>query len=1336
MAADVETPASCQTIRKRKREKDHPKLLIDGKVEVRSFEEGFQGSWHTATVIDCKNLVRHVQYDHLLCDDGSEKLTEYVKVSPMLDGAFTANGTLPYCRGFIRPLAPPLDLGKWCPHYGQCVDMFHQEAWWEGVIFDHADGSEERKIFFPDMGDELNAQIEMLRITQDWDEGTGEWKPRGNWLFLELIEELEQEWPLLVSVKQIWYEVQVKNGFQNLKEWTCSGRDTWRDLVLQVIMDNFKLTCKEFFHQLKSSVGLGQESQLLLELPYSTLDSILNPEAYFGNALGVVPFETTSQLDRDCMQPNDLKDTSLQPVEKEINRDLAYAMEDDRWDRNLPISSIVPSPEEALCAPPSALLISPTNSDEYLRILSSGNSEAFSCMSSKDPSGKIKHSTKRNRIKWLPASRDMLPEAEFCPDAIGEYINDSSFKKKASTSNARKHLLYLGWKIEYARDISITRNLTRLRYVTPDGKKSYQSLRQACQSLIEHGSALIPQDDERNLVAAPDGPYPSSHTEQPQVCKEAPEAPSHSYDVGNPEYCPQAVVDYYLLGLQDQDAYRSGKRDAKLRDMSLKAMKHLSAVGWSFHYGWRRGKRELRYSSPSGRIIHSLRTACKFHINKRGLSNSNACTPERRQNIIFSKEAKGQLAIDGSCPPPIEIQGSLISWDAVPEKQQTKSANISVSRELVELGKATRDGVHAASWSYTTNTQIGCSALPRTVAESNTLIKLRKNMDVDFSTRVLRSSKIARKVVPSSSHHTPRTVLSWLIDNNVVLPEAKVYYRGRKGGHPMAEGLITRDGIKCNCCQVVFTLSNFEAHAGSTNRRPSANIFLEDGRSLLDCQVQLKCNNSMRRGRTRPREMKGNQHHSTNDNICSVCHYGGELVLCDQCPSSFHLSCLGLKDVPVGDWFCPSCCCGICGQSRFTKDIGQFTDNSALNCDQCEHQYHIGCLRTKGLANLDCFPKENWFCNERCEQIFLGLHRLLGKPVALGLENLTWTLMKDWRSDCCDYDASDIEASMENYSKLNVALGVMHECFEPLKEPRTRRDLVEDVIFSRWSELNRLNFRGFYTVILEKNDELITVATVRVYGEKVAEVPLIGTRFQYRRLGMCRILMNELEKNGSRSPLKFLYWKTPIISTPGLSSVFQPHLTCGALMDVCLWELCVIPKLKELGVGTLVLPAVPSVLNTWTTSFGYSIMTESERLNFLDYPFLDFQGTVMCQKLLMEIPSRELSLLKGTKPKLCDAISENNIVGLDGNSAVSEGFQADPIEESQILEKGRMDIAGGKGNDRGNGTAPLVIMANQATPVECMPCPSEVSVGCSVEAVDQKEGEHIGNGMFKCYICL
>lgn len=42
-------------------------------------------------------------------------------------------------------------------------------------------------------------------------------------------------------------------------------------------------------------------------------------------------------------------------------------------------------------------------------------------------------------------------------------------------------------------------------------------------------------------------------------------------------------------------------------------------------------------------------------------------------------------------------------------------------------------------------------------------------------------------------------------------------------------------------------------------------------------------------------------------------------------------------------------------------------------------------------------------------------------------------------------------------------------------------------------------------------------ACSRIFGEKAAEIPLVGTRFNYRQLGMCRILMNELEKVNSKS---------------------------------------------------------------------------------------------------------------------------------------------------------------------------------------------------------------------------
>lgn len=83
-------------------------------------------------------------------------------------------------------------------------------------------------------------------------------------------------------------------------------------------------------------------------------------------------------------------------------------------------------------------------------------------------------------------------------------------------------------------------------------------------------------------------------------------------------------------------------------------------------------------------------------------------------------------------------------------------------------------------------------------------------------------------------------------------------------------------------------------------------------------------------------------------------------------------------------------------------------------------------------------------------QIFVDLHKLLGKPIQLGTDNLTWTLLKYKKPDSSHPDVVDDEHALENYSKLNVAIDVMHECFEPVKESRTGSDLMEDIIFSRW----------------------------------------------------------------------------------------------------------------------------------------------------------------------------------------------------------------------------------------------------------------------------------------------
>uniref|UniRef100_A0A0V0HB07 Putative ovule protein n=1 Tax=Solanum chacoense TaxID=4108 RepID=A0A0V0HB07_SOLCH len=60
--------------------------------------------------------------------------------------------------------------------------------------------------------------------------------------------------------------------------------------------------------------------------------------------------------------------------------------------------------------------------------------------------------------------------------------------------------------------------------------------------------------------------------------------------------------------------------------------------------------------------------------------------------------------------------------------------------------------------------------------------------------------------------------------------------------------------------------------------------------------------------------------------------------------------------------------------------------------------------------------------------------------------------------------------------------------------------------------------------VIEQNfyiNYLLLLSFQRAYGEKVAEIPLVATQFQHRRLGMCRILFNELEKVCISSSVQF-----------------------------------------------------------------------------------------------------------------------------------------------------------------------------------------------------------------------
>ncbi|CAK7330553.1 unnamed protein product [Dovyalis caffra] len=1223
MALDFENQQSAS---RRKRKRTKRDLSPNEKVEVRSEEDGFQGSWHPGTVIAFSrqglDLKYEVKYNHILTADESDYLVDQVCVSLPVDDTDCANANRCNYRGLIRPAPPTFQFGKYGLPYGMCVDVHYQEAWWEGVIFDHEDGSEERKVFFPDLGDEMMASISKVRITQDWNEVDETWGQRGTWLFLVVIEEYEQKQYIPVSIKQLWYDMREKDSFEKLGEWTSTVKALWRDLVLEAIDDNLKLVV----NHLLQVIGIPEATQQALQIAKPVNDVNMHWKEGLVETHDIITVENS---------PND--DLLLNPSCPDVESTL---------DGLVPKFSCDDKP--AVCMQPQTFFTLPSNLDGIPVLSSIISDEGFSNSNSNKLNWSSSGSTCFQR-GWLPAGSDIVPGPEFCPDAIIKYAQMGDERPRSTLINdVRKHLLHQKWKIEFMRD----KGMPRLRYTSPDGKL-YYSLRQVCLNFSETDRGILstPSEGKQSSLHTSRGDS-SSHIEQPPenwdpYCSSKAVSSSNSeVVVYEPEYCPEAIVEWCNRWCK----HGSGKRSwgkLKKADMALRARKHLAALGWVFGRKTFNGRSLLYHRSPMGRTYWSLRQAIKDNLDE-GADISRDMETENVSDIV-----EGQFSCE-------KLSSAICRMDIQKLKNCSKeSFHISQSRKHHELYKINvqttrkarrkrKDGLHVETHSDAQNT-----SCPKSISRipSGVSIKLQNDKKHTKRVRVLRSSKrVQRVVAPDPSHHKPRTVLSWLIDNNIVLPRTKVHYGSRKDRDRAVEGRITRSGIKCSCCGKVYTLSGFELHAGSKSGtsatskycKPAASIFLDDGRSLLECQRQMMHDEKMnnRKAKT-PYILKRSWDQDENDN-----------------------------DVP-----------GIMEQmngSIILKKIGFAAKNAKrlvygfLETPKAE--FMLMASESAGfvlhIAGFDSI------LDEAEESIFLGLQKLLGKPIPVGVDNLTWTLFKSMQSDNHKLDDYDDETLVETYSKLNIALDVMHECFEPVEESCTRRDLMQDVIFSIGSELNRLNFQGFYTILLEKNDELVTVATVRIYGDNVAEIPLVGTRFQYRRLGMCRILMDVLEK-----------------------------------------------KLMELGVQRLVLPAVPGVLSTWTGSFGFSKMKDSERLQFLDYTFLDFQDTVMCQKPLMKLPSAQTSPSKEIQPTVLDYVyGSGKSIGVNGSSPVSEVLQTDQNEDGGIMEQGPVDVAASSTSDGIKRPVHQAVVVNQPNHPECEPCNSKINESSVEGSAFKKEG--------------
>lgn len=461
-----------------------------------------------------------------------------------------------------------------------------------------------------------------------------------------------------------------------------------------------------------------------------------------------------------------------------------------------------------------------------------------------------------------------------------------------------------------------------------------------------------------------------------------------------------------------------------------------------------------------------------------------------------------------------------------------KGAVISAGKKRLHLGKHRKK-------------QKGCSLLVRSY-----------NQDAETSTDVY---------VP---YAWKRTVLSWMIDLGIIPENAAVKYMNRRRTKALLNGQIIRDGIRCSCCSKIFTVAEFEIHAGSKQSNPHQNIIVEEvGTSLSQCQINAwETQDVSQRRDFYTIDIHGDD---PNDDTCGICGDGGELICCDGCPSTFHQSCLGSETLPPGDWYCRNCLCRYCAlHSGISSQGNGVNDSPLLSCSQCEEKYHQTCVPEEDAVTVSSSRSCSSFCGQNCNMLFGKLRTLLGVKNYLDA-GFSWTVIQRFNEDLPE-SVCTLDQRAECNSKIAVALAVMDECFLPIIDKRSGFNLIHNVVYNCGSNFSRLNYSGFYTFVLERNDEIISVASLRIHGTRVAEMPFIGTRNMYRRQGMCRRLLNEIES-----------------------------------------------ILRTLNIQKLIIPAISALKKTWTNVFGFKLLEVSEKEEIKSINLLVFPGTGLLVKPLL-----------------------------------------------------------------------------------------------------------------------
>jgi hypothetical protein len=180
-------------------------------------------------------------------------------------------------------------------------------------------------------------------------------------------------------------------------------------------------------------------------------------------------------------------------------------------------------------------------------------------------------------------------------------------------------------------------------------------------------------------------------------------------------------------------------------------------------------------------------------------------------------------------------------------------------------------------------------------------------------------------------------------------------------------------------------------------------------------------------------------------------------------------------------------------QADFDKD--EFSDRTVIICDQCEREYHVGCLRSTGRCDLQAIPEGEWFCCATCASIRKSLNRLVSKgehvvpdtaKLFLGDKPLTAVVpvvppeAASAGEDVLIVAESRKSNPLVDYTwqvlrgtgsikgaaaPLKHILDLLQESFDPILDVTTQEDLLYRMVYAQ--PLGEFDFQGMLAILLK-----------------------------------------------------------------------------------------------------------------------------------------------------------------------------------------------------------------------------------------------------------------------------